>query len=47
MDLIELPDGGKAWVRHGIEWAIYPERYAELMVTKHSRREGGAGNLWR
>ena len=31
MNLIDLPDGGKAWVCHDIEWAIYPERYAKLM----------------
>ena len=35
MNLIELPDGRKAWVCCAVEWAIYPERYAELL--EHSR----------
>ncbi len=26
MELIDLPDGGKAWVCHAIQWAIFPER---------------------
>ena len=29
MKLIDLLDGGKAWVCDNIEWAIYPQRYAE------------------
>ena len=44
MDLIELPDGGKAWVCHGIEWAIYPEPYAEL---KEWSRNTPKGMVWR
>jgi hypothetical protein len=31
MNLIELPDGSQAWVYCAVEWAIFPERYAELM----------------
>lgn len=29
MELIDLADGGKAWVCHPIEWAIFPERSRE------------------
>ena len=42
MSLIDLPDGGKAWVCDNIKWAIYPERYAEL---QESRRNYPAGKL--
>ncbi|HYG99024.1 MAG TPA: hypothetical protein VD837_07820 [Terriglobales bacterium] len=30
MCLINLPDGGTAWVCEQVEWAIYPERKREL-----------------
>jgi hypothetical protein len=29
MKLVILPDGGKAWLCHDIEYAIFPERYAQ------------------
>jgi hypothetical protein len=44
MNLIELPDGSKAWVCSAVEWAIYPERYAEFMER---RRDCPAGKLLR
>ena len=31
MTLVDLPDGGKAWVCENIELAIFPERYREFM----------------
>ena len=31
MTLVDLPDGGKAWVCENIELAIFPERYTEFM----------------
>ena len=31
MALVDLPDGGKAWVCENIELAIFPERYKEFM----------------
>jgi hypothetical protein len=31
MTLVDLPDGGKAWVCENIELAIFPERYIEFM----------------
>ena len=31
MSLVDLPDGGKAWVCENIELAIFPERYREFM----------------
>jgi len=31
MNLIDLPDGSKAWVCCAVEWAIYPEHYVEPM----------------
>ena len=31
MILVDLPDGGKAWVCENIEMAIFPERYTEFM----------------
>ncbi len=40
MSLIELPDGTKAWVCCAVEWAIYPERYAELMERSRNCPEG-------
>jgi hypothetical protein len=30
MSVIDLPDGGKAWVCDTVKWAIYPEKYQEL-----------------
>ena len=32
MSLIDLPEGGKAWVCENIELAIFPERYPEFTV---------------
>ena len=40
MNLIDLPDGGKAWVCENIELAIFPERYTELMNRVRSCTEG-------
>ncbi|MGO8791195.1 MAG: hypothetical protein ACLQVL_27950 [Terriglobia bacterium] len=40
MKLVDLPDGGKAWVCHATEWAIYPQRYAEFMERTGKSREG-------
>ena len=40
MNLIELPDGSKAWVCCAVEWAIYPERYAELLERSRNCPEG-------
>jgi hypothetical protein len=40
MNLIELPDGTKAWVCCAVEWAIFPERYAELMERSRNCPEG-------
>jgi len=40
MSLIDLPDGTKAWVCCAVEWAIYPERYAELMERSRNCPEG-------
>lgn len=40
MNLIDLPDGTKAWVCCAVEWAIYPERYAELMERSRNCPEG-------
>ena len=40
MNLIELPDGTKAWVCCAVEWAIYPKRYAELMERSRNCPEG-------
>jgi hypothetical protein len=37
---IELPHGGMAWVCHGMEWAIYPARYAELKERTRNSPEG-------
>ena len=31
MNLIDLPDGTKAWVCCAVEWAIYPEYYVEAI----------------
>jgi hypothetical protein len=36
MNVIELPDGGKAWVCDQIEWTIYPERRKELEEWENS-----------
>jgi hypothetical protein len=40
MSLIDLPDGTKAWVCCAVEFAIYPERYAELMERSRNCPEG-------
>ena len=40
MNLIELPNGSKAWVCCAVEWAIYPERYAELLERSRNCPEG-------
>ena len=40
MNLIDLPDGTKAWVCCAVEWAIYPERYVELMERSRNCPEG-------
>ena len=40
MNLIELPDGTKAWVCCAVEWTIFPERYAELMERSRNCPEG-------
>ena len=40
MNLIDLPDGTKAWVCCTVEWAIYPERYVELMERSQNCPEG-------
>jgi hypothetical protein len=40
MKLIDLPDGGKAWVCHRMEWAIFPERYAEHLAWLRDSPEG-------
>ena len=32
MKVVDLADGGKAWVCHKMEWAICPERYASLQA---------------
>ena len=40
MNLIDLPDGTKAWVCCAVEWAIYPKRYAELMERSRNCPEG-------
>jgi hypothetical protein len=40
MNLIDLPDGSKAWVCCAVEWAIYPERYMELMERSQNCPEG-------
>jgi hypothetical protein len=39
MRLIVLPDGGRAWVCHDIEWAIFPERYAQYQERLRSSPE--------
>jgi hypothetical protein len=39
MRLIVLPNGGRAWVCHDIEWAIFPERYARYQERLHSSPE--------
>jgi hypothetical protein len=40
MNLLELPDGNKAWVCCAVEWAIFPERCAELLEWSRNRPEG-------
>jgi len=40
MKLIDLPDGGKAWVCHPIEYAIYPERYQAQLERERTTPEG-------
>jgi hypothetical protein len=40
MNLIDLPDGAKAWVCDHVMWAIYPERYQELQEWKRNSPQG-------
>jgi hypothetical protein len=40
MYLIDLPDGGKAWVCDQVQWAIYPQRRREF--EEWERTEGKA-----
>jgi hypothetical protein len=40
MNLIDLPDGAKAWVCDAVEWAIYPERREELRLWWRNSAEG-------
>jgi hypothetical protein len=40
MNLIDLPDGAKAWVCDAVEWAIYPERYQQLQDWSRNSVEG-------
>lgn len=44
MSLIDLPDGGIAWVCCALDRAIYPERYAERMERFWNSPKG---KLWR
>ena len=55
MKVIDLADGSEAWVCHYVEWALYPERYAEfqdwlrtspagMMLSDMCRDDGGPGN---
>jgi hypothetical protein len=44
MSLIDLPDGGKAWVCDPVRWAIYPEQKQQL---KEWQRNSPAGKLLR
>ena len=39
MSLIDLPDGGKAWVCDSVKWAIYPEKYRELQEWSRNSPE--------
>jgi hypothetical protein len=34
MSLIDLPDGGKAWVCDFVKWALYPEKYRAIDVPE-------------
>ncbi len=34
LSLIELPDGGKAWVCHAVKQTLYPERYRSSQESK-------------
>jgi hypothetical protein len=40
MSVIDLPDGGKAWVCDTVKWAIYPEKYRELQERSRNSPEG-------
>jgi len=40
MSVIDLPDGGKAWVCDTVKWAIYPEKYRELNEWSRNSQEG-------
>jgi len=44
MDLLDAPDGTKAWVCCAMNWAIYPECYAERMERFWNSPKG---KLWR
>lgn len=40
MSVIDLPDGGKAWVCDTVKWAIYPEKNRELQERSRTSPEG-------
>jgi len=39
MSLIDLPDGGKAWVCDTVKWALYPEKYQVLQEWSRNSPE--------
>jgi len=51
MELIDVPDGTRAWVYCAIKRAILPERYAESMKRFEERMErfwnSPQGKRWR
>ena len=40
MSLIDLPDGGKAWVGDSVKWALYSEKYRALQEWSLTSAEG-------
>lgn len=40
MSLIDLPDGGEAWVCDPVKWTIYPEQYQEVQEWQQNSPEG-------
>jgi len=38
MSLIDLPDGGKAWVCDHVKWALFPEQCEELRKSPLHKR---------
>jgi hypothetical protein len=40
MSLVDLPDGGKAWVCHEIERVIFPGRSGERHALRRNTRGG-------